>query len=1370
MTLPVPHTSRWQPLRLGLVDLFYYDQQEFHFRDGRLLLRGNNGTGKSKVLALSLPFLLDGDLTPSRVEPDGDRGKRMEWNLLLGGQYDERTGYTWLEFGRTAEDGERCYLTIGCGLKAVAGRGIADRWYFLTSRRVGEDLALIGPTGTVLTRDRLTEALGEHGQVTQKAEQYRRTVDEHLFQLGQERYDALVNLLIQLRQPQLSKQPKEELLSRALSEALAPLDQAVLADIAASFHDLEQQRDELAALRDTRGHVTRFLTRYRHYARTAARRAGRELRRAQSAYEEIGRQLGAVREEITEALDAEQTAAAERAAMTGELVELIAAREELAARPELKSIDDARRLAEATTKAATEARRGLDRARSRHNERRDRSERARAAAVRTRGAVAASLAAAGDAARAAGVHDAHGSVLAPLDLPDGPAGAGIDDAALEVATRGLGDLDRRREQEARHVLGLAEGADRRQAELTGAQRTLADREVARDAEADRAEAATAAVTQAATTYVEAWQRYAAGAAELRLPLADELGLAGWAAILTGENPAATALRRAQAAAHQELARVLAAAEQDAAAREAVLAELVAERERLESGQVQAPPQPHSRGAGVRDGRAGAPLWRVTDFAADLPAGDRAGLEAALESSGLLDAWLTPDGRLLDPDRHDTVVTAGLALHGSHLGTVLRPAVDPTVDVPARTVAAVLAGIGYGASAATAWVDSAGRWRLGPLRGAWAKPAAEYVGAGAREQARLRRLADLAGEITTAETALSTARSTIEELRGRQRTLTAEAAAAPTDEPLREAHRAAAGAVAALAQAQRQVIAQHGVVEQAAAAATEAAYARDDAAAQLRTPTATEGLRELVDAVAGHRSAVVTLLADVRLHGAGLAEVREWAAELSQAEADLREAAEVAAEAVEAERAAGSRLATLEGSLGATVAELKATLAQTIARIDALKAAERRLERAERDHGERRAKAQGREERLRSESEQEQARRNAAVRAFQRFAATGLLAVAVPELDVPALGGEWAADPAVRLARRMEPLLTDVDDGDEAWRRAQDDITRRHTELGESLSRHGHHAMAGLDDGLFVATVLFQGRSRTPDELAGLLGEEIDYRERMLTAKERELIEEHLINDVASGLQQLIADAEEQLSAVNAELDGRPTSTGMRLRLRWEPRPDGPTGLPEARSRLLRQSAELWSPDDRAAVGDFLQRQIQAERARDEYGTWGDHLRRALDYRAWHRFVIERWQDGRWRPATGPASGGERVLAASVPLFAAASAHYRSAHRHAPRLVMLDEAFAGVDDDSRAKCLGLLAHFDLDVVMTSEREWGFYATVPGIATHQLVRRDGIDAVHVTTWEWDGVSRHEVRPAVPSQPAGGSALPAGAPAGEDGSGLW
>ncbi len=149
--LPQPNKTRWQPLRAGLVDIFYYDYQEFWFRDGRLLLRGNNGTGKSKVLALTLPFLLDGRATPSRVEPDGDTQKRMEWNLLMGNRYNERTGYSWLEFGRLREDGSTETFTLGCAMKAVKGRPLST-WFFTTDRRIAQDFSLLDNNKRTLSK------------------------------------------------------------------------------------------------------------------------------------------------------------------------------------------------------------------------------------------------------------------------------------------------------------------------------------------------------------------------------------------------------------------------------------------------------------------------------------------------------------------------------------------------------------------------------------------------------------------------------------------------------------------------------------------------------------------------------------------------------------------------------------------------------------------------------------------------------------------------------------------------------------------------------------------------------------------------------------------------------------------------------------------------------------------------------------------------------------------------------------------------------------------------------------------------------------------------------------------------------------------
>lgn len=54
---------------------------------------------------------------------------------------------------------------------------------------------------------------------------------------------------------------------------------------------------------------------------------------------------------------------------------------------------------------------------------------------------------------------------------------------------------------------------------------------------------------------------------------------------------------------------------------------------------------------------------------------------------------------------------------------------------------------------------------------------------------------------------------------------------------------------------------------------------------------------------------------------------------------------------------------------------------------------------------------------------------------------------------------------------------------------------------------------------------------------------------------------------------------------------------------------------------------------------------------------------------------------------------------------------------------------------------LIAAFDLDVVMTSENEWGCYAGVPQLAISQLDRFAGINAVVNRVYVWNGKQRRE-----------------------------
>jgi hypothetical protein len=54
-------------------------------------------------------------------------------------------------------------------------------------------------------------------------------------------------------------------------------------------------------------------------------------------------------------------------------------------------------------------------------------------------------------------------------------------------------------------------------------------------------------------------------------------------------------------------------------------------------------------------------------------------------------------------------------------------------------------------------------------------------------------------------------------------------------------------------------------------------------------------------------------------------------------------------------------------------------------------------------------------------------------------------------------------------------------------------------------------------------------------------------------------------------------------------------------------------------------------------------------------------------------------------------------------------------------------------------MGLIHAFDLDFMMTSEREWGCYSTLPALAIYQLSTRPGIDAINLTRWVWNGKRR-------------------------------
>ncbi|MGH3426427.1 MAG: hypothetical protein ACRDQZ_02440, partial [Mycobacteriales bacterium] len=121
-------------VRVGIVGLWEYDDAEFWFADGRLVLRGGNGAGKTKVLELTTLMLLRGETFPAVLDPFGSQHRTMKFNLLPTGDGDDPRepvdtglGYAWVEFGRIDDEGRPHFYTCGMGASARRGTGTSPQ-------------------------------------------------------------------------------------------------------------------------------------------------------------------------------------------------------------------------------------------------------------------------------------------------------------------------------------------------------------------------------------------------------------------------------------------------------------------------------------------------------------------------------------------------------------------------------------------------------------------------------------------------------------------------------------------------------------------------------------------------------------------------------------------------------------------------------------------------------------------------------------------------------------------------------------------------------------------------------------------------------------------------------------------------------------------------------------------------------------------------------------------------------------------------------------------------------------------------------------------------------------------------------------------
>ncbi|WP_297421928.1 TIGR02680 family protein [Clostridium sp.] len=238
-------SDRWEINKLGLVNFWHYDMEEFNLEDGKLLLRGSNGSGKSVTMQSFIPLLLDGNKSPERLDPFGSKARTIA-NYLLDEDTEEKTAYLYMEFKRKNIDK---YITLGLGLKAVKGKPVQS-WYFILSdgRRINKDLFLYRDAGEkiALTKKQLENSLGEGNFFTDSQKKYMEKVNEYLFGFDDiDSYEELLNLLISIRSPKLSKDFKPTKIYDILADSLKVLSEEDLRPMSESMENMDSYQDTL---------------------------------------------------------------------------------------------------------------------------------------------------------------------------------------------------------------------------------------------------------------------------------------------------------------------------------------------------------------------------------------------------------------------------------------------------------------------------------------------------------------------------------------------------------------------------------------------------------------------------------------------------------------------------------------------------------------------------------------------------------------------------------------------------------------------------------------------------------------------------------------------------------------------------------------------------------------------------------------------------------------------------------------------------------------------------------------------------------------------------------------------------------------------
>lgn len=1347
--------ARWVMNRAGLLNFWYYDEEIFQFTDGKLLLRGSNGSGKSVTMQSFLPVLLDGKKSPDRLDPFMSKARRME-DYLLGEQEvvdrDERTGYLFIEYKKR---GIEQYITTGIGMQAKRHKGIKS-WYFLITdnRRIGIDFHLAQKQGTEkvpLSAKELENRIAAGGILVHSQREYMDLVNKYVFGFQSlEAYEDLIKLLIQLRSPKLSKDFKPTVIYEILESALPPLTDDELRTLSDTIESMDQAQQQLEQLEREHDSIQRLKSVYDTYNKfILAERAQQWLRAAKKRHE--------ADKQVQELMLQYENFAKEIEQLSREKEKYILQRnvakkeEESLQHHEVWSLEKQKEEKEIQAESLTDEIQRMEiKWNDQHrklNELLKEKERSEMDLLRQ--------------------EQKENELLEELE-------ADADEAAFHQHLVNIQDYERSGKEEFdftvwlneakehRHLLNtlekLAAEIERLGAEHSRLQRESSEKKAVVDEhqkELDHLQEWFDEEHQRLETVIFQWLEE-----HPKLFLSQEMRQELSRSIrgLYERNRFDEVREKLYRAIHEYEAKVKTDLNTTEAEREKKLAEISeteAELNRLKTQKMLEPERAEGtelfRNKLTDEGVSFLPFYAAVEFRDHVTDEQKERMESVLKKTGILDSLITE--KTLSPEQ-DAVIITKPQLLGYTLADYLMPDLEEDSPISPELVDDVLRSIPLEKDDGGFYIDVDGTYSFGCLVGdAPNEGSAKFIGRASRKRHQREQIALWTEKLMMRQTELAEINTKLQVLKDEIELIEDWKKDLPDDRDLSE--------LDAQIFNKRQELKQ----EQEMLHRIDVRWKEVNS----RLEAVKRNLREQ-----GKHLNILLTKEEIQeaLSGAGnyiddLHEFEKASLKVSSLRRQLRSIAQQQAEreeeldGIKGEQNSKNGLLTqikaeiqsieqqlqLKGidEVRSRIREVQHLLTEADEKIDIIKESlpkkdsdqTRCLEKLEASKMEH-TFWQNMSQEWKNAVEKEKSRGFLAIESLEAAAIFSQYEAVFTKYDRPKLLEQLTKAFLNEQTNLTEYRMFEFNEDLETPEWFQDRWDEKYEPYLSEWNQLKGRRLIQME---------YRGQRVSPYYVSAALEKELEEQKEWLDEQDRQLYEDIIVHSVGIILRNRIQRAQKWVKQMDKIMAERDNSSGLIFSIDWKPLTAESEQELDTKDlvQLLQRNSKFLSEDDLDKITKHFRSRIAKAKElielRNEGSTLHQVLKEVLDYRKWFTFVLSyRRVNEPKRELSNNAfykfSGGEKAMAMYIPLFTAAYSRYNEAGEMAPYIISLDEAFAGVDENNIRDMFEVVEQLGFNYIMNSQALWGDYDTVSSLSIAELVRPKNADYVTVIRYEWDG----------------------------------